>query len=272
MECELCKLAQGNRDRASLGYVAGFLDGDGCIRWTRKYRYLYLTWYNTCRKVLKRIHNTIGCGGLYDNPMLPGRKIVYRLQVGGSKAEIILKKLDQLLVSKGGKPTWSYIAGFFDAEGSLFYQNNRRAWRFQLSNKNNTILEKIKDFAGFGRVHNDKKGIYYHTIDRGLDILTVLNRIKPEVFVKIKSVENFLVWINNPNRHLRRTHLIEKEIVKLYRKNYSSVQIAKIFNLSPEGVLAVLERNKIPRRSLSEATRIWFNKKDVKRDSKGRFV
>jgi len=221
----------------NLGYIAGFLDGDGCIyRRNNRHGYLSLIWYNTHYEPIKRIYETLGCGVIHkDKDKRPNRKLIYRLTVYGKMAEEIYEMLNKFLVSEGGVVTWSYIAGFFDAEGYFHTVSPRKGWIFQLTNKNKTILDKIKDFTHVGKVYHrsNGNGLYDYRIYRALDIFEIVNHIKLEVIIKREQVDSFLDWIREPNRKLRRTHKLKSEIIRLYKKGFSCKQIGKRFNLDP---------------------------------------
>ena len=53
------------------------------------------------------------------------------------------------------------------------------------------------------------------------------------------------------------TYKQDGEICNLYNKGLSAIKIAKIYDVSTSGIYGILTRNKVKRRSISEANTIY---------------
>jgi len=74
-----------------LAYIAGFFDGEGCIRGTKQGT-LSIGAVNTDVAPLKFIEGIFG-GSIYEQPADTVRKSVFHWRIGGMKAAVILKFL-----------------------------------------------------------------------------------------------------------------------------------------------------------------------------------
>ena len=86
---------------------------------------------------------------------------------------------------------WSYIAGFFDGEGSLTH--NGIGFRITIPQTNEEVLNEIKDFTGVGNViklrkrevHWKDAWLYY--IASKKDVRIFLKKMIPYLIIKKKS-------------------------------------------------------------------------------------
>lgn len=249
-----------------LGYIAGFLDGDGSITHaSNRPNYRCLSWFNTNHQVIERIRDSVNPNGninrrVYSNPKY---RSLYTVSVYGMKAEQILRRLKPFLVFQGGPVTWSYVAGFFDAEGNLSPIN--RGWEFRLTNTNKNALEEIRGFVGYGKLYKRdeswrKTTAFAYVAGRGLDILNIIRNIKNEVIVKKKRVHEFLNWVERPENHLWKTYRADKKtIICRYGEGLSYRQISNLTDIPERVVYSVLKSAGIMR-NYSEAQKVAWSR------------
>lgn len=85
---------------------------------------------------------------------------------------------------------WNYIAGFFDGEGTISCFGKHKVVRVVISQTNQEVLDKIKDFTGVGNVIKETKReshwkdswIYY--ISKNEDSLMFLESLVDKLIVK----------------------------------------------------------------------------------------
>ncbi|MBW2675420.1 MAG: hypothetical protein JRD89_18760 [Deltaproteobacteria bacterium] len=258
-----------------LAYAGGFLDGDGCVHRAKFRGYLYLMWYNTHRKAIEKI--TINCGAIYEcNPKLPHWKTCFRLQVGGAKAETLYKKLKQFLVSRGAEVTWPYLAGFFDAEGSVCSYKRLDLRVIKITNSNLSILKALRAFLGFGKIYKkSKENCYEIRINYQDQVKQFIQGVLPYSVVKKSKLSEALKHIEVRGvKKIHKFRSIKKEIFyDLYvNQKLSTCQIARMLGVHPTSVREKLRKLGIPVRSLSEASRIRNETYHYKRDSRGCFI
>jgi len=89
--------------------------------------------------------------------------------------------------------TWSYIAGFFDGEGSIGH--NGKGFRVTIPQTNEQVLQELKKFSKMGNViatakrkaHWKDNWVYY--VARQEDVQVFLRRVLPHLIVKRSAVE-----------------------------------------------------------------------------------
>jgi len=85
---------------------------------------------------------------------------------------------------------WEYIAGFFDAEGTLWIKGHYT--HFQIVNTNRKVLETIKNFIGFGNLyirtfrgnHWGEKKIYVYQVCKKTDVIFIAKNIVKYCLIK----------------------------------------------------------------------------------------
>ena len=99
---------------------------------------------------------------------------------------------------------FSYIAGFFDAEGTAYYfsQKNIKIGRFQFVNTNHLVLEEIKKFLNAGYIyiftnyeHFGKKPIYRLNIYKKEDVIRIAKEILNFSLIKRKKLLELLNFL-----------------------------------------------------------------------------
>ncbi len=104
---------------------------------------------------------------------------------------------------------WSYIAGFFDGEGSLTH--NGIGFRITIPQTNEEVLNEIRDFTKIGNViklHKRKshwKDAWLYYISSKKDVCIFLKKIVPYLEIKKISAQNAI-----PN--------LEKQLVEMKNK------------------------------------------------------
>jgi len=91
---------------------------------------------------------------------------------------------------------WGFLAGFFDASGSLFY-NWKGKPRLRLSSYNHPLLKELRDLIGNGSLSSETRGkkTYFRLEIRGHEgVYRILKRISPYLRVKSKAVEKYLFF------------------------------------------------------------------------------
>ncbi|MBL7021910.1 LAGLIDADG family homing endonuclease [Patescibacteria group bacterium] len=123
---------------------------------------------------------------------------------------------------------WSYIAGFFDGEGSVAH--NGKGFRITIAQTDLEILNLIKDFTGVGHVievtkrkkHWKDAWVYY--IAKQKDVYYFLQTVHKHVYVKRGVIEETLPKL--------------KQIVQDidYRKTRRERLIKEVKNLRSQGL------------------------------------
>ncbi len=112
---------------------------------------------------------------------------------------------------------WSYIAGFFDGEGSICH--NGRGYRITIAQTNEDVLKGIASFSGVGAVikttkrkkHWKDSWVYY--IASQEDVYIFLKNIKSFLVVKKDSAQIAMAFLKNYLKE-KKIHrdLMEKKI------------------------------------------------------------
>src|SRR5262245_51425826 len=97
---------------------------------------------------------------------------------------------------------WSYIAGFFDGEGSLHRDISRSTIHLRMDNTSKEVLEKIQSFTGFGQISNRGRQKPHHkdrfrlTVCDHSKVLIMLEKMLPYLIVKKHAAEAMVEYIN----------------------------------------------------------------------------
>ena len=180
-------------------YVAGFLDGDGTFSMPRGYPAVVYA-YNTDECAISNIRAFTGEGSIFKRTWTTnhfGKKPVYVWQTSSLQARHLINRILPYLFLNRAKAlgfwhldnvptsimTWGYIAGFFDAEGSVSYVKSAGRYRITFTNRAMWLLEAIRVFMGFGKTwRDDSIGRLY--IDSHMDQLKLAENVLPHAIVK----------------------------------------------------------------------------------------
>jgi len=89
---------------------------------------------------------------------------------------------------------WSFLAGFFDASGSLFHSGKGDP-RLRVSSYNHQVLKELRSLIGSGSLSSEARGkkTYYRLEIRGYaGVYRILEKISPYLRVKANVVERHL--------------------------------------------------------------------------------
>lgn len=92
---------------------------------------------------------------------------------------------------------WSYLAGYFDANGSLRENKSGRGPRLRINSYSRHLLEEIRQLADGGSISREQKprGEYYRLDITGQEhVQRVLRGISP--FLRVKTVRGE-EWLNS---------------------------------------------------------------------------
>ncbi len=101
------------------------------------------------------------------------------------------------MISRKGL-TWEYLAGYFDASGSLSEHHTRgKGWqrRLRVSGYDRELLEEVASFLGRGSISQEEKakGPYYRFEINSLSgVLEVLAKLTPHLRTKKVLVEKWV--------------------------------------------------------------------------------
>ena len=157
--------------------------------------------------------------------------------------------------------TWDYVAGFFDGEGCIYIDKQRRL-HITFAQKSRVVLEKIQvfltaeDIPSNVYVQFDKEhhGPFFHLTIGGnvISKRRFLSEIKDLVVVKRQKVEyalKFAEGIRVVNYHPPYGPKHERQIVEMYQSQGLSLRaIAGHFDRSVSNITYVLEKHAVPRR------------------------
>jgi len=268
-------------------YIAGFLDAEGTVYFKKVLcsdnfvrRVTHLQFINTNKEVLKRIKKFLNAGHIYThthkNPDHFGKKPIYTLNIYKKQdlIRIVKEVVDHSFIKREkligllnflGKDinlskftiNWSYIAGFFDGEGTIYQDGKTGYWRLSILNTNKEILEEIKSFIKSGSVYTRKKSkkskkpIYTFQISDQRFILKFAKNTLPFSIIKKERLKEALKDINSkewhPNYKLK--GITKDELEKLYLEDKLSIRkIAKIYDVRYTSIWLQLKKFNIPRR------------------------
>ena len=217
--------------RKELEYLVGFFDGDGCVSMRRRNGEIFLQISQSIEsaEVLFRFRELLG-GGIYKKTNGTGqRKATLSWQVSGSKmrhvaallGQIPSMKQAQLKIAAGGniegprrerigeqlfqlkqkdhiakkfKCTWSYFAGFFDAEGSVVVRAFQTSLQLEVWQLNPFVLERLLGFLHDSkldswRLQQDQKGARLVCNDLATSKQTLKHLLDHDLLVKQKQAK-----------------------------------------------------------------------------------
>lgn len=147
---------------------------------------------------------------------------------------------------------WSYIAGYFDGEGTITNSNKKTCKRFHIA-ITNTNLESLKEmqlYSNLGHIYKCKrrgkeyyKDTWVWLIQRNKEIIYFLEKIEPISIVK----KDKAVFVKN--------HLLEREA---QRKTPENLKV-KLIEISRKGLSLIQMANElgIDRDTISTYLRIY---------------
>jgi hypothetical protein len=147
----------------------------------------------------------------------------------------------------------SYIAGFFDGEGSLMYTDDR--YRITIPNTNKEVLDRILEHVGYGfvwevatRKAHWKQSWVYATSDTE-NTLKFLERIAPYLIVKKENCKNLMPGLRAKVREMKQTEEKRQDknesIMKYHRLGWSTRKIAREVGCSHSNVAIVIQKARL---------------------------
>jgi intein-encoded DNA endonuclease-like protein len=144
----------------------------------------------------------------------------------------------------------SYIAGFFDGEGTINNSSGNR-YRITIPQTNKEVLERIKDYFGFGSIYETKKKKEHHkdawvySVTNNSDTLRFLTEISEDLIVKKEAVENAIVKLTmlgeGKELQLKKLENDRLKVTELKESGMSYRQIEKIIGFSRQKVCRLLK-------------------------------
>jgi len=142
----------------------------------------------------------------------------------------------------------SYIAGFFDGEGTLNISSNR--WRISIPQTHFGVLNEIKEFVGYGNIYKTKKKKGHHkdawvyTVSDRNDVLRFLLMIEPFIIVKKDFVNNQILLLKekklNEDYKVREREKERIKVTELISSGLSYRKIEKIMGFSRQKVCRLI--------------------------------
>jgi len=197
-------------------WLTGFWEGDGSVElfkgWPR------FGFHQKGAELLEYIRSTYDFSGVvqargwrldYRGDVLSG--VGHSLIVGSKEVGVPLAQLfeervvsparvEQLMTVLGldgldvCEPTWPWLAGFFDAEGSVSLQvsSGSRGVVLSIGQKDIRVLEKIRNFVGRGSLYTDSGGFTRFKLWKS-DIWPVLEVIYPFMHNRDKLIKAYSI-------------------------------------------------------------------------------
>ena len=151
---------------------------------------------------------------------------------------------------------WSYLAGFFDADGCACIYKDRNAPRGAVTFVS-TDKEVIEDIDQFLKERNIGNGVSIHRVERKTrdayhlaisskkDLLILIPEIlsRNHIERKKKKLREMLELIKQMKDH-NYNRINHDELLRLLREGKSHKEIAKIMNVSPQSISGHLWRHK----------------------------
>jgi len=271
-------------------YVVGFFDAEGSVYFKKLLtndgyirRVAQLQLVNTNKKVLEKIKDFLKAGHIYTyiNYDHFGKKPIYRFYIYKKQdlrrifkeflkhSFVKREKIIGLLNFLGDeasllKPSlnWSYIAGFFDGEGTIYQDGKTGYWKLSISNSNKEILKKIRSFIKSGNIYIEKRSknpVYrFHLNDQRfilkfVENILVFSTVKKEMLKKALNSIKTKEWHSN----YKLKNITREKLYDLYfNKRLSLRKIAEELGVTYNSIWFWFKKFNIPRRSVSEAIKL----------------
>jgi hypothetical protein len=196
-------------------YIAGFTDAEGTIyRWHCLYR---VSIVNTNKQVLEKIRAFVGYGTLTCRTWLSHhgttqpelrKQPIFTLCLNRKEiakklsGHIVLKRtrLEEKFAVKLAEPqiSWAYIAGLFDGDGSISFQEKFGRYGIGIVSKDFGFLSLIRGFLGYGAIYGRKKQVIFALdIGRHGDQRNFCTNILPYLSIQKSKVEKAKTFIEN---------------------------------------------------------------------------
>jgi hypothetical protein len=144
--------------------------------------------------------------------------------------------------------TLSYIAGFLDGDGSVFFQivprqdykqkfQIRTSIAFYQDTKNSCILEWFKEHFESGYIRHRKTGISDYTIVESKEVKKILKLLQPYVRLKKSQIELGLTILDKLEKKKSNQDFLE--ICKLVDK-FKEINYSKKRTITYENVFRIL--------------------------------
>lgn len=255
-------------------YLAGFIDADGSFL-SGNFRKRVVI-YNTDFQVLQHIKEFLNGGSISKRKHYAGHlgnKTIFVYQyvkatkkkphnanaIANCLAPFIVLKKKQFervfdIPAKGVNISWSYLAGFFDGDGSLvFYPKEGSShWYLLIVNRNKEILERIKDFLVCGNIHRHGN-CFMFKIGKRDDVCRIGRNTLEFSIVKRQKIEAMLNFYANDEWHpnYKMKHVTKEELAELYLDDGFSIrQLAKIYGVKYNPMRERLIKFGVPLRPL----------------------
>lgn len=132
---------------------------------------------------------------------------------------------------KNLKISWGFVAGFFDADGSVWYYKDRDIYYLCFTNTNKEVLSHIQKFIRAGNIyvgarykgHYGKKVVYFLGIRRYRSFMRVAKHLIGYVVVKRQKLKKAITFMEN--RKCVESRLSDDEAFLKY-KNWIGEKIA----------------------------------------------
>lgn len=139
-------------DYLEMAYIAGYAAGDlGPVRHGRAVRAKLSTTHPAMSRLFRELFEL--CGPIYEYPRLDrlaGYEWSLDCDLDSSFEFLLVAKLDPMRFVVDEASFWSFLAGFFDAEGSIHYHRKEGRGSFELT-LTNSNLELLRNIAA--RLH-----------------------------------------------------------------------------------------------------------------------
>lgn len=249
-------------------YIAAMLDAEGSIRLDTEH-WGQVSVANTHRATLKRIQRWIGFGRVYLGSSSNKKPCYYWGCSSQYASENLLRCLLPYLhvkkcsaekavgeSCKAAPMSWSYVAGFFDGEGTVYHDKADRRYSFQTTNTNQQVLEEIRVFTGLGRIYHVRgTNIYRHEIYRWREQLLFIKAVLPFAIIKydkLVSARRFISskkWLPFSRINPKLAGLSDVRLRHLYVDcKLTSLAIASNYDVAYPSILRRLQLAGIPRR------------------------
>jgi hypothetical protein len=165
---------------------------------------------------------------------------------------------------------WAYVAGYFDGEGTIVRRRMDRGYQLEITNTDLRSLQQIQRFVGAGSIRQRTRRnmsprhrpAYRLGIYRRKDAVRLCRATLPYLIVKKDKARFLLDTVENQRFSSDLPTKTDPDFMSKVRHLYwdrkcSLSEVAKILGVNAMTLLHFMMRSGIPRRSRSEAARLW---------------